>query len=126
MVQGIFTGEKTNFMNALRLIPAVLFATAGAVASAQPGAPASNVVLLAPDRVFTGSEDAAHDGWVVLVRGDRIAAVGPRLQVSVPAGAQTITLPGTTLLPGLIEGHTHLFLHPYNETTWNDQVPRKV
>jgi imidazolonepropionase-like amidohydrolase len=31
-------------------------------------------------------------------------------------------LPGTTLLPGLIEGHGHILLHPYNETSWNDQV----
>ncbi len=109
-------------MNTSRLIFAFLLATVGALASAQTGAPASNVVLLAPARVFTGSEDVPHDGWVVLVRGDRIAAVGPRAQVSVPAGAQTITLPGMTLLPGFIEGHTHLFLHPYNETAWNDQV----
>jgi len=109
-------------MHTSRLISAVLLATAGAVASAQPAAPASNVVLLAPDRVFTGIEDSTHDGWVVLVRGDRIAAVGPRAQVSAPPGTQTLTLPGMTLLPGFIEGHTHLFLHPYNETTWNDQV----
>ena len=31
-------------------------------------------------------------------------------------------LPGLTLLPGLIEGHSHLLLHPYNETSWTDQV----
>jgi imidazolonepropionase-like amidohydrolase len=111
-----------NAMNTPRLIPAFLLAFAGAAASAQPAAPASNVVLLTPDRVFTGSEDAAHDGWVVLVRGDRIAAVGPRAQVTAPPGTQTLALPGTTLLPGFIEGHTHLFLHPYNETSWNDQV----
>jgi len=109
-------------MDTSRLISAVLLATAGAVASAQPGAPASSVVLLVPDRVFTASEDAVHDGWVVLVHGDRIAAAGPRAQVSVPAGTQTVTLSGMTLLPGFIEGHTHLFLHPYNEAAWNDQV----
>ena len=109
-------------MDMSRLIFAVLLTTASAVASPQPGAPASNVVLLAPDRVFTGADELAHDGWVVLVRGDRIAAVGPRGQVNAPAGTQTIALPGMTLLPGFIEGHTHLFLHPYNETTWNDQV----
>lgn len=119
---GIFNVDTMNFMNTSRVISAVLLATAGATAAAQPGAPASSVVLLAPDRVFTGSEDTAHDGWVVLVRGDRIAAVGSRAQVSVPPGAQTMNLPGTTLLPGFIEGHTHLFLHPYNETSWNDQV----
>lgn len=99
------------------LLPAL-----GAPAHAQPNAPASNLVLLVPDRVFTGSEDVAQEGWVVLVRGERIAAVGPRAQVPVPAGTQTVALPGATLLPGFIEGHTHLFLHPYNEATWNDQV----
>ncbi|MEO8361094.1 MAG: amidohydrolase family protein [Vicinamibacteria bacterium] len=105
-----------------RLICAALLSTAGAVASAQPAAPATSAVLLVPDRVFTGSEDVAREGWVVLVRGDRIVAVGPRAQVTAPVGAQTLLLPGTTLLPGFIEGHTHLFLHPYNEATWNDQV----
>lgn len=109
-------------MNMPRLICAVLLAATGGLASAQPAGPGPNAVLLAPDRVFTGSDDTAHDGWLVLVRGDRIAAVGPRGQVSAPPGTQTISLPGMTLLPGFIEGHTHLFLHPYNETTWNDQV----
>jgi imidazolonepropionase-like amidohydrolase len=80
------------------------------------------VTLLVPDRVFDAPAGVTHDGWVVLVRGERIAAVGPRASVQVPAGAQTISLPGTTLLPGLIEAHSHLLLHPYNETSWNDQV----
>ncbi|MDH5234766.1 MAG: amidohydrolase family protein [Gemmatimonadota bacterium] len=106
-----------------RALAATLLLIAGAqVTRAQPGADASSVILLVPDRVFTGTEDAAHEGWVVLVRGDRIAAVGPRARVSAPPGARTVALPGTTLLPGFIEGHTHLFLHPYNETSWNDQV----
>jgi len=61
-----------------------------------------------------------HEGWTVLVEGDRIVAVGPN--ISAPAGARTIDLPGTTLMPGMIEGHSHLFLHPYNETLWDDQV----
>jgi imidazolonepropionase-like amidohydrolase len=56
------------------------------------------------------------------VRGDRIEAAGPRAQVSAPADATTIQLAGTTLIPGMIEGHSHLLLHPYNETPWNDQV----
>ena len=106
----------------LARLPAILLASAALQLGAQPAAPATSVVLLVPDRVFIGTEDAAHDGWVVLVRGDRIAAVGPRAQVTVPAGTRTVALPGTTLLPGFIEGHTHLFLHPYNETSWNDQV----
>jgi len=61
-----------------------------------------------------------HPGWSVLVEGDKIAAVGPN--IVVPAGAEIIQLPGTTLIPGMIEGHSHLFLHPYNETLWDDQV----
>jgi imidazolonepropionase-like amidohydrolase len=109
-------------MTAPRLICAAFLTAVGAAVSAQPAAPASNVVLLAPDRVFTGSDDTVHEGWVVLVRGDRIAAVGPRTQVTTPPDAKVVTLPGMTLLPGFIEGHTHLFLHPYNEATWNDQV----
>ena len=87
-----------------------------------PAAPADSVVVLAPDRVFLGTGESSHPAWVVVVRGDRIEAVGPRDRVTVPADARRIDLPGTTLMPGMIEGHTHLFLHPYDETPWNDQV----
>jgi imidazolonepropionase-like amidohydrolase len=78
--------------------------------------------LLVPDRVWDAIDNTPHEGWVVLVRGERIEAVGPKAQVSAPADATTIALPGTTLIPGLIEGHSHLLLHPYNETSWDDQV----
>jgi imidazolonepropionase-like amidohydrolase len=74
-----------------------------------------------PDRVWDG-DGAPHDGWAVLVRGDKIEAVGPKAQITAPGDATTIGLAGATLLPGLIEGHSHLLLHPYNETSWNDQV----
>ncbi|MBX7198771.1 MAG: amidohydrolase family protein [Rhodospirillaceae bacterium] len=78
------------------------------------------MVLLKPAGVFDGLDGKTHAGWQVLVQGDRIAAVGANL--TAPAGAQVVDLPGTTLMPGMIEGHDHLFLHPYNETTWDDQV----
>jgi imidazolonepropionase-like amidohydrolase len=78
--------------------------------------------LLRPQRVFDGTSGATHEGWVVLVSGETIAAVGPAASVTAPAGATTIDLPGMTLLPGLIDAHSHIFLHPYNETLWNDQV----
>lgn len=84
--------------------------------------PTGPAILLAPDRVWDGIDAAPHDGWGVIVRGDRIEAVGPRAQLTVPPDATTIALPGTTLMPGLIEGHSHLLLHPYNETPWDDQV----
>jgi imidazolonepropionase-like amidohydrolase len=82
-------------------------------------------VLLVPDAVWDGVSDEAKPGWVVLVRGDHIAAVGLASEVTVPREAERLELPGTTLLPGLIEGHSHLFLHPYNEATWDDQVLRE-
>jgi imidazolonepropionase-like amidohydrolase len=82
----------------------------------------AGVQLLKPARVFTAEDGKIHDGWVVLVRGERIAAVGPPAQVRAPEGSKTIELPGTTLLPGLMDIHSHIFLHPYNETLWNDQV----
>ena len=85
------------------------------------GPPAlADTFLLRPARVFDGIDPQPHEGWSVLVEGDKIAAVGPKL--AAPAGARTIELPGATLLPGMIEGHSHLFLHPYNETKWDDQV----
>src|SRR6202012_5100669 len=77
-------------------------------------------ILLRPDAVFDAIDGKRHPGWQVLVEGDRIVAVGPGL--AVPAGADVIDLPGDTLMPGMIEGHGHLFLHPYNETSWDDQV----
>ncbi|WP_442681625.1 amidohydrolase family protein [Sphingomonas sp. ASY06-1R] len=88
------------------------------LALAPPAAAAGPALLLRPDRVFDGT--GVHPGWDVLVEDDHIAAVGPRL--GVPAGARVIDLPGETVMPGMIEGHSHLFLHPYNETSWDDQV----
>ncbi|MFQ5744967.1 MAG: amidohydrolase family protein [Acidobacteriota bacterium] len=94
----------------------------GTVASAQlPSEEAKQAVLLRPARVFDGVE-TAHEGWAVLVEGERIAAVGPADTIAVPAGARVVELAGLTLLPGLIEGHSHLLLHPYNETSWTYQV----
>jgi len=80
----------------------------------------ADTLLLRPARVFDGVNPVPHEGWSVLVEGDRIAAAGPNL--TAPAGARTIDLPNATLMPGMIEGHSHLFLHPYNETLWDDQV----
>jgi len=96
-----------------RLILVLLALLVAAPAIAQP-------LLLRPARVFDGVNPQPHEGWSILVDGDRIAAVGPNL--AAPAGSRTVDLAGTTLMPGLIEGHSHLFLHPYNETLWDDQV----
>src|SRR4029450_12758878 len=77
-------------------------------------------ILLKPARVFDGVDCRPHEGWSALVEGAPIPAVGPNL--AAPPAAKVIDLPGATLMPGLIEGHSHLFLHPYNEALWDDQV----
>ena len=78
--------------------------------------------LLKPDRVFDG--ETLHTGWIVLVHNNKIEAAG-EMNFKLPANTRVINLKGATLLPGLIEGHSHLFLHPYNEVSWNDQVLRE-
>ncbi|MEI6643087.1 MAG: amidohydrolase family protein [Novosphingobium sp.] len=99
-----------------------LIATALAAVLALPAAASAEPqrTLLRPEQVFDGTDPAPHPGWQVLVEDERIAAVGPNLVV--PPGTTTIDLPGQTLMPGMIEGHGHLFLHPYNETPWDGQV----
>ena len=86
---------------------------------------AAKPILLVPDAVFDGTGDGITRGWAVLVRGQRIVSAGPLAQLDVPADAERITLPGTTLMPGLSDLHSHVLLHPYDETSWNDQVLRE-
>ena len=84
------------------------------------------VYLLKPAHVFDGDSAQLHDDWVVLVRGEKIEAVGPAGAVKAPGEAKVIDLPGLTLMPGLIEAHSHILLHPYSETSWNDQVAHEA
>ncbi|HEX6613214.1 MAG TPA: amidohydrolase family protein, partial [Rhodanobacteraceae bacterium] len=110
-------------MSLRKLLIAVCASLVALAASAadKPAGPATSYLLKA-DRVFDARSEATHPGWAVLVQGDKIAAVGPADQIKAPADAQVIEMPGATLLPGLIDAHSHIFLHPYNETLWNDQV----
>ena len=116
-----------------RVAHRVAFAVAAIAANAVGPAPAAAqrspaparadttaLTLIRPARVFDGT--ATHAGWVVLVRGSRIAAAGPAASVQPPANAAVVDLPDATLLPGLIDAHSHVLLHPYNETPWDDQV----
>jgi imidazolonepropionase-like amidohydrolase len=88
----------------------------------QQASDTTQALVLVPDAVWDGVADAPQRGWVVVVRGKTIEAVGPPSRVSIPDAAKRIDLSGTTLIPGLIEGHSHLFLHPYDEALWDDQV----
>ena len=108
-------------MRFLSLVIVALAALALPLAGAAQAPPAA--WLLEPARVYDGS--AMHEGWGVVVRGRTIEAAGPVATLTPPAGAERVALPGLTLMPGLIEGHSHLLLHPYNERAWNDQVLRE-
>ena len=117
----------------MRLLPRTaeilcLLLMAGSIAaSAQRSSDttAASPILILPDAVWDGVSDSPRAGWAVLVRGSLIEALGPASSLAVPAGAERMELRGLTLMPGLIEGHSHLFLHPYNEATWDDQVLRE-
>jgi len=93
---------------------------------AQQTKPPDTVYLLRPAAVFDGEAAELHRGWVVLVRGTKIEKAGPAGEVNAPADAKTIDLPNLTLMPGLIEAHSHMLLHPYSETLWNDQVAHEA
>jgi imidazolonepropionase-like amidohydrolase len=108
-----------------RIVGLSLFTVSAVAAQGPPSTIAPERTLLVPDRVWDGGDGAPRNGWAVLVRGERIEAVGPRAQIAVPPGTITFALPGTTLIPGMIEGHSHLLLHPYNEIPWDDQVLRQ-
>ena len=80
----------------------------------------ADAIVLKPARVFDGVK--LHEDWAVVVRGTKIDYAGPADKMPAVAGARIIDLPEATLLPGLIDAHTHLLLHPYDEAKWDDQV----
>jgi imidazolonepropionase-like amidohydrolase len=90
----------------------------------RPGA--THPVVLKPARVWDGLALEAKSGWIVVVRGETIEAAGPAGEVNVPENARAIQLPGMTLMPGLIDLHTHVLLHPYDEAVWDDQVLKEA
>jgi imidazolonepropionase-like amidohydrolase len=110
---------------ALAMAASILVIGLGSASARQRQAPIGanqTIIVLKPARVFDG--DAMHEGWAVRVRGEKIDAVGAEASVNA-AGARVIDLPGATLTPGLVEGHSHILLHSYNETSWTDQVSRE-
>lgn len=86
----------------------------------------TDLIVLRPARVFDGVAAELREGWIVVVRGSKIDQVGPETQIKIPKKARVIALPDATLLPGLIDAHTHVLLHPYNEAKWDDQVLKEA
>jgi len=106
----------------LTVAAALVIVAPSAAQRGQSAAATDAITILKPARVWDG--DAMHEGWSVRVKGERIDAVGPETATAA-AGARVIDLPGTTLTPGLVEGHSHILLHAYSETSWTDQVSRE-
>ena len=103
----------------MKNIVVVLSAAVLLTTSLRAQAPAQGNYLLRPARVFDGT--TMQSGWSVVIRAGKITAAGPSARITA-GDATTIDLPGMTLLPGLIDAHSHVLLHPYNETPWDDQV----
>ena len=79
--------------------------------------------LTAP-RLFDG--ETMHTDWALVVEGDKIISVGPSQTIAIPEGSVQINYPNATLMPGMIEGHSHLLLYPYNITDWDTQVLKET
>lgn len=90
--------------------------------AAPQSADSTRAVLLVPDAVWEGTRDSPQPGLVILIKGGRIDTVGRAAEIQAPPDTERVELPGKTIIPGLIEGHSHLFLHPYSEALWDDQV----
>ena len=108
-------------MRLIAILASWLALVSGSALAQAPNSPQPDTLLI-PQAVFDG--ERLQSGWAVVVRGERIVGAGPLASVQKP-GAKEIRLAGLTLMPGMIEGHSHLLLHPYNEVTWNDQVLRE-
>jgi len=102
-----------------------LFASAALVACASPRAarPEAPALLLTGASVLDESGERWVQGVDVLVAGGRIVRIGPAGSVVVPTeGAVLLDLAGLHLVPGLIDLHSHLLLHSYDEANWDEQV----
>jgi len=106
----------------LLFLGSIVGSLAGAEIPRFSGSTNRDSFLLIPARVFNSEDGKTHEGWSVLVASNQIAAVGPASEIKAPTDAVKIQLAGMTLLPGLMDIHSHIFLHPYNETLWADQV----
>ena len=101
----------------IRFVTVSLFLAAPLGAQGRELAPAlkpyvtvnDSLVALTNARVVDGTGSPAKDGQTIIIRGEKIVAVGPTSSVSVPPGARTIDLAGKTVIPGIIGLHDHMY-----------------
>ena len=104
------------------------------VAAQIPGQTPPRAYVILASHLIDGKSDVARNDVAVVVQGDRIVAVGPRSEVAsrIPSGAQTIDLGSATLLPGLIDNHTHVLLQgditpaDYDEQLLKESIPYRT
>jgi len=85
---------------------------------------AQQTYLITADRLFDG--ETIHTDWALLVEGNKIIAVGPKQGIKAPKDAIVVNYSNSTVMPGMIEGHSHLLLYPYNITDWDTQVLKET
>lgn len=86
---------------------------------------AAEYVLLKPAHILDVQKGELISGKNVLIKDNKIAAIGSDIEIEEAfdlSEAKIVDLSGLTVLPGLIDAHSHILLHPYSETNWNDQV----
>src|SRR5258708_9711886 len=94
-------------MNSSKCVSACLLAIVAPVSSAQ--AQTGSVIAIRAGHLFDSKSGKMLDNQIVLVKDDKIAAVGSADSVQIPSDAQVLDLSKSTVLPGLIDGHTHVF-----------------
>jgi imidazolonepropionase-like amidohydrolase len=134
IANALHTSTPTN-AHMLRNSLVFLLAYSQTVAAQSPAPllPVSAYVIRAA-HMIDGRSDAIQNDVAVVVVGDRIVAVGPRSQIAsrIPAGAQTIDLGSATILPGLIDNHTHVLLQgditsaDYDEQLLKESIPYRA
>ena len=109
--------HRNFFLQVLLLITSI------ASYAQEPSSKSATAYLLKPARIFDG--ESLREGLSILVRGEKIESIGNLTQLALTPDVKVIELPNLTLMPGLIEIHSHVLLHPYSETPWNDQVAKE-
>lgn len=106
----------------LCVLAPLAFAQFGATTSNEAGAPANHVIAIRAGHLFDSRKGTLAADQVIVIRGDRISEVGPGASVQIPSGAQVIDLSRATVLPGLIDAHTHIFLTGESHGRYEEQL----
>lgn len=96
----------------------VVLAAAGLAAPAV----ATQDLLITGARVLSSDGERFRDGLAIVIQGGHITTIAPADTVAVAPTTPHVDARGLWVVPGLVDLHTHLLLHPYDETSWNDQV----